>query len=440
MSHSSDTRRPSSVAGGEQAISYGPANGASSVLRALLGDDGERAFRDGHWPERAWTQHRPIDALPAVLRAEELASLDAIAARFRGPVAFGRGAQNTRTFQSDAHPLHVFELGFTVYLYDVAGCIPGLPGWLAALERELGIEPRSARVGAFASPQGDGLPNHFDADDVISIQLSGVKTFEIEPVETLRYPVGQQYGPGMVPDADLYAQASVGFPVPPRSGVETIRMEPGSVLFLPRGTWHTTRAETDSFSISIGMRPRPAVDLVLEQLRAVLLQDSRWRRPAYGLHGDAQARAGALAELDTLLGLLPAQLAELSAPTLFPLTADARLSTPSNVIDLTRVRRFQRIPTSTLKTETVSPTRVRLSTTAWDASWIERPTLRTEVPASLAPVLEWLTHHPAAFASDTLAGRFGQVRAVDIAQLLDLLERAGYLHELTFPVLSHRAA
>jgi hypothetical protein len=404
-----------------------PSDGASPTLAALFGTNAVRDFLGGRWPERHFCVHRKFSDLPAALRGEELGGLDGLARHYRGPAAFGRGAVDTRTFNSDAHPAHLFRLGYTVYLYDIAASVRGLPVWLAALERDLGVPVGSSKIGAFASPLGDGLPIHFDADDVISVQLSGSKTFEIAPVEGLRFPVGQQFGPGMLPDDELYPQATGGFPKPDGVPLERIRMEPGSVLYLPRGTWHTTRAESDSFSISIGFRPAAALDYLLPQLRALLLQDPRWRRPLYDIAGAPDDRGGALRRLDDLLRELPDAVARLTASDLAPPPANSRP-------DPGREQRFQRVPMASLSTE-VSGERLHVSVTAWDREWIERTTLQTEMPAHLLPALNWLCERDAAFATSELKRHLSGVPDIDVWQLLDLLARAGYLRRLWFPLL-----
>lgn len=90
----------------------------------------------------------------------------------------------------------------------------------------------------------------------------------------LTYPLGRQFGPVMLPDEELYPQAGAGFPAPAQAAFERVDMALGSVLFLPRGTWHRSEALEDSFSLSIGTRALAALDCVLAQLRSLLLQDS----------------------------------------------------------------------------------------------------------------------------------------------------------------------
>src|SRR3546814_1181467 len=64
-------------------------------------------------------------------------------------------------------------------------------------------------------------------------------------------------------------------------------MQPGSVLFLPRGTWHRTEALEPSLSLSIVVRPPVLADALLDWLQPWLLGDARWRLPLYGVAGAA---------------------------------------------------------------------------------------------------------------------------------------------------------
>lgn len=398
-----------------------------SALVPLLGQQGTTAFLESHWPDRHFAVHGPSGRLPELLKGPELRSLDALARIYRGPVTFGRGAVDSRTLSANVRAVQLYKLGFSVYLSDIAGIVPGGVAWVAALEQALGLVPGCTRIGAFASPSGDGLPCHFDAEDVISVQLSGTKTFEVARVADLSYPVGRQFGPGVLPGEDLYVQAAHGFPKPDGLNFERIRMEPGTVLFLPRGTWHRTQAESDSFSISVAMRPPAALDHLLHQLRYLLLQDPQWRRPLYGAAYADERITAVLARTGALLEGLPNVVQQLQAADLIPGGSGATgVATPT--------ARFQKVPMSTIGLERAGGI-LRLTVTAWDHDWITRTTLRTDVPGHLESLLEWLSAAEAAFSTPQLRQRFPELPADDLTQVLELLSKAGFLRPLLFPVL-----
>ena len=392
-------------------------------LVSLFGEAGAQTFLTSHWPKRFYAPG-PGAGLPAILRCPELHSLGALAQKYVGGIAFGRGSVDARTMTADAHPCSLFNLGFTVYLADIAGLLTGGAAWLATLERELGVTRGCSKIGAFASPRGDGLPCHFDADDVISIQLTGSKSFDIAKVDGLEFPVGRQFGPRMLPSDDLYPQVSEGFPDPKGVPFERIRMEPGSVLFIPRGTWHKTHAESDSFSVSIGMRPPSALDSVLYQLRFLLLQDPEWRRPLYGACYPDGRRDTELLRVESLMKTLPAAVAQLTASDLAPLRPGEGGR-----------GRYQHVPMSGMHVVPLSG-RLRLTVSAWDHDWIERTTLQTEVPQELGQALDWLAQQRAAFDVTEFRQRFQANSTENLDQLLDLLCKSNYLRRLWFPLLS----
>jgi hypothetical protein len=400
-----------------------------SILSSFFGEEGRGIFLATHWPERHFCTHGPVARLPALLRGPELKSLDALAQRYTGTVAFGRGSTETRTISADTHAGHLFKLGFTVYLSDIAALLSGGKAWLAALERELGVAAGCSKLGAFASPRGDGLPVHFDAEDVISVQLIGSKTFEVAKVDDLAFPVGRQFGPHMLPSEELYPQALRGFPRPEGLKFERLRMEPGSVLYMPRGTWHSSRAESDSLSVSVGLRPPAALDYLLHQLRFLLLQDPEWRRPLYGIAYPDARRSAALQRLEGVLKTLPGALAPLSAKDIAPPVA------PNAHLESDTQARFQKVPMSEILVDPANG-RLHLTVRAWDHDWIERTTLQTEVPISIGRALEWLKQKSSAFDTAEIRQCFPALPDADLRQLLELLSRSGYLRRLRFPLLT----
>lgn len=390
-----------------------------ATLAGLLGAAQAAEFLASHWPERHYAVHRPPGQLPAALRVPELASLDALAQRYRGEVTFGRGARDARTISADAYAPQLFRLGLTVYLPDIVNCLPGLQAWLHALESDLGLPAGSSKLGAFASPRNDGVSCHFDADDVISIQLQGSKVFHVAKVDGLLYPSGRQFGPDMLPGDELYPQAGDGFPHPHDADFERIVMQPGSVLFLPRGTWHRSEASEDSFSVSVGIRPPAAMDRLLQQLRDLLLQDPEWRRPLYEANREGAPRAALQRRVATLLRQLPAVLAQIDGEALLQGPQDAR---------------YQRVPMARLVHRPAGPRR-HLTVTTWDHNWSEQTTLETETPQHLAAALDWLADRRAAFSAAELESACRGVPHADQRQLLTLLTRAGYLRQLWYPKL-----
>ncbi len=378
---------------------------AQPELAALLGSpDVSRLL--ARWPQTTLAVHGDPDRLPAPLQQLRQWGPAGCFDQHRGPWAFGRGARTAHPAAGDGHPMACYRMGLTVHLFQTEAMLPSASPWLRALEAELGAAAGSARLALFASPTGDGLPWHFDGEDVISVQLIGRKRFRVAPVQGLPYPLGEQWGPSMVAPAPLYAQCEAGFPQPPRDDeAEQVTMDPGSALFLPRGHWHHTEADADSLSVSIVLRPPTAIDLLLLRLQQGLLAQPQWRRPLYG---SAAAQRG---RLDSLWAELPALLQALPPPSA---TAEAL--------------RWQAVPSARIELAAGDPW--QLSVHVVDGDGLPRINLQRSVGAALVPLIRWLAGRRAAFAQADFERLDIQVPPADAQRLLLGLQQAGALRRL----------
>jgi hypothetical protein len=382
-----------------------------SLLGQLFGAAGLGA-EGAAWPSTIRVDHGPLERLPSVLRQPLLHSVEALADRYRGPLSFGRGLRSPQTFDSQANAASLLQLGLTVFLQDLSRVLPGAPDFLRALERELGVPAGSARLSAFVSAGDDGVSCHYDAEEVISIQLLGRKTFHVAPMTEIELPYGAQFGPEMVAVENLYEQAREGFPDPSHVEFDRHEMQPGSVLFLPRGTWHRTEALEPSLSLSIVIRPPVLAEALLNWLQPWLLGDARWRLPLYGA-------AGATG-LPTLLDELAARFKDDAAQPIL-----AWHSTPA--VDSGELLR---VPGSRLRVTQAVPGRAQLQVTVLDQDWRPRVTFDSEIPAALVVAVEWLQSRTSAFELARLSQQLPQIALGDLRQLLELLVKANALRQL----------
>lgn len=400
------------------------------LLHDLVSPTPVREFLEQYWPERHLASHGRIERLPKLFRSGELESFRALTERYSGRVIFGKGTTGPRTINTvGLQPAHLYEMGLTVQLADIQRRVPGMDALLRQLERELGIPAGSASALAFASPQADGVSCHFDAEDVFSIQLQGSKRFHVAPVTDLRYPLGVQFGPRMPAFDDLYPQAGNGFPCPDDAAFETIEMKPGSVLFMPRGTWHRTDADSDSFSVSLSLSPPSAMDCAIRELRNLMLQDPQWRRPLYGAWSDGPARTTELGRARELLSQLPALAGNITENDLVARTVSERLQ------QIGRNTRFQRNPDTRIEMEPgVESLMLRIA--VWDFADGEKITMQGETQKNYRPPLQWLADSRTAFSAGELADRFPALSFNDHRAILESLTRASFLKLLWFRPLS----
>jgi len=424
------TREPAAVPGSAT---------AASVLAALVWPHSVQEFLTQHWPGKVFASHGDPARLPAFLRAEELGSVEALSRVYRGTVRFTTGRKYQMMVSIDqVNAMSLYRMGLTVQFEDISACIASAHADLRRLESELGINAGSAQASVFASPVSEGLGAHFDAYDLFSIQLQGLKRFHVAPVKELRNPVGNQFVPGTEAFDDLYPQAANGFPDASGADFECIEMKPGSTLFLPRGTWHHTESEADSLSVSISLFVAPAADLVLKQLRLLMLQDPQWRRPLYGAWGAEAGRKAATSQVAELLAGLP-ELARRLEPgelvaNLLPAEQRLRAIGPDD--------RFQRTPHTRLEVEgsgspVIEPEQ-RISVKVWDANYGELTVARMNVAHAALPVFRWIADRAKPFSAAELASRFPDLPFPEHRQILRVAAGAGLVKLLWFSTLASR--
>jgi ribosomal protein L16 Arg81 hydroxylase len=403
------------------------------ALNALLSPRSLAEFADC-WPDKIFAAHGEPARLPEFLRARELSSIGALSSVYRGRLAFCSGARTSYMVPGDpTHAQKLFQMGLTLFFHDLGPYVPGAEAFLRQLETELGLAVGSTRMTAWASPREDGAACHYDANDIISIQLFGDKRFELAPVREIAAPYGRQYSPGTMPFEDLYTQTANGFPDWRDAEFQSIDMRPGSVLFFPRGTWHRTFASADSLAVAIVVEPPPAIDCFLHELRLVLLQDPRWRRPLYGAWGNGEQRRQALAQAEQLLRDVPRAAAAIAPQDMILPTINQE-----HRLELIEPRtRFQRVPnTSAVAEQNRSPEedglewlRIRFK----DEHDVQQPLASVEVPRQYNEVLVWLMQQHAPFSAQTLAEQFPSIPFDELKHLLQTCTRGGLLKLLAFP-------
>lgn len=347
---------------------------------------------------------------------------------YRGRVTFGNARTGSRTVAVEhigAEMLH--RMGLSLYLPELEQAIPELRELLSAMEAAVGAPPGTARIGAFIAPAENGVTPHFDAEEVFSIQLIGEKRFFIGKATEIEQPVGAQFNPGDVTFDDLYPQAANGFPDFDAAELTTVDLKPGSVIFMPRGTWHRTETSGDSLSVSIILRPPPAMDSVLELIRLRMLKDPAWRRPLHGAWGRPEQQADAAQQLRQLVDGFDRLVDDVDLADLLPLP----LKEPERLSLLNPNSRFQPRPEATLAIKQTGG-KSRATVKARDQQGRELEMSQMEVPTQVVPIFQWLRKADTAFSAKQLGEQFSNLPMDQHLKILSALVRGGYLKQLWF--------
>ena len=170
--------------------------------------------------------------------------------------------------------LNLFQQGATLVLSQLNQKWQPLQRLKDGLQRSL-----SANVVTnvfLTNSDSQGFSVHYDSHDVFVIQLEGQKTWSLYdsplPLPTKAQPFGR-----------------TGVTAGPLS--QTVVMEPGDVLYVPRGVFHEARTSDDlSLHLTLGVHPYLWIDYVNDIIQATGSSNVDWRRSVpTGAGADARA-------------------------------------------------------------------------------------------------------------------------------------------------------
>lgn len=290
--------------------------------------------------------------------------------------------------------------------------------WLDALARDLHEKRDNIRLSIFASPKGVRTECHFDANENFTIQLRGRKRWRLAPNTEVVNPVGRFTVTGRKsPEMCLYAEQDLRAH-PPLS--EVADLEPGSMLYVPRGYWHEVEALEDAVSLNFCLKPETWLEYLLPLIERRLLAEAHWRDAADGVRGSARDRQDARRRIGALLAALPAALSELTDEELVPGEGNGK---PQNDYALDRGRGLRRNRTALM---------------SWGGEYGldgDRIYLRIEtangggvltLAPELLPLCAWIAEQRE-LTADAVLERFHDLPRDDVIQLLCRLIASGFL-------------
>lgn len=277
-----------------------------AALHTLLGMPAA-GFLAAHWPAQplfttgdparlgALTSDPAVRDIPAFLRAH-------------------RGLCQVHVRRADGHVHHEsvdaetavarYAAGAVMDLRDVQRWFAPARALLDALAGELGAT--AGYCHAFVSPAGTGVDKHFDNREVFAVHLLGAKRWRLAANPAWPLPLMPHAAGGPIHPLNRGAPpAELADPEMPATAATHV-LDPGAVVFVPRGHWHDTLALADSLSLSFGFRLPSRVERFTEALTAALADDPAWRATACDLTAtDRPASAAAfVAELHRVLAAL----------------------------------------------------------------------------------------------------------------------------------------
>jgi ribosomal protein L16 Arg81 hydroxylase len=162
----------------------------------------------------------------------------------------------------------LWNAGATIILQSLQTNFPKLIPYMRELETDF---HHPVQANLYLSPSNSqAFTAHYDTHDVFAVQVAGVKTWRVWQIPSEQMPLKDEHSPREIePDGPLLLNEM---------------LEPGDVLYLPRGYYHDARSEAvASMHLTIGVLSYRRIDAVrfifddiLQSLRTS--DDKAWRK------------------------------------------------------------------------------------------------------------------------------------------------------------------
>jgi ribosomal protein L16 Arg81 hydroxylase len=151
--------------------------------------------------------------------------------------------------------------GATLIINQVHKFIPEIASFTSEIKYDVGY---GVQVNAYCSwPEQQGFSSHYDTHEVFILQVDGKKQWYVFP-DTIKYPLPEQ--------------KFASFPPPEGQAYLSCILNPGDVLYIPRGHWHYAVAlDEPSLHLTLGVHCKTGIDF-LEWLVTQLREKEAWRK------------------------------------------------------------------------------------------------------------------------------------------------------------------
>ena len=310
-------------------------------------------------------------------------------------------ADSARTF---------YEAGTTLFYQDVAEFAP-----LAKEAADaFGVSAKSAKCQLFCNRPGAVTSVHFDPIDVITVQLTGRKTWWVAPNHFAPAPLeGWAPNDPVPPIVRIYSEGEPPTEIPDDAVEYTL--EPGAVLHIPRGYWHQTSSDQDSISLHILLIPPLRLDFLLASLRNELLREDYWRESVY--------------EFDSTHWLVSARDAFDDAVARINIQDLARSPIPQ--LPVTPETTFVRAGQCSLNVDGADADSVGISLTVH--GFRDTSTTTVRIDHGYLPACRWVNRLPTGTPLDVadVLTAAPELSKADVQELLGLFERAHLIRRAT---------
>ena len=210
---------------------------------------------------RAYESLVTLDDIDRVITTFHLSHPDVMMANATRPVGVedytldGGAIDIVRLYQQ-------FASGSTIIMNQLHRFVPPLGDLIRRVEHEISSR---MQTNIYLTPrEAQGLRVHYDSHDVFVLQVHGTKHWKLFSTQVPLPFRGQQFG---------------DFPAEPGEVAQEFELEPGDMLYMPRGLMHAASTTSDtSMHITMGVLHTTWVEVMIEALARFATHDPELRR------------------------------------------------------------------------------------------------------------------------------------------------------------------
>lgn len=163
----------------------------------------------------------------------------------------------------------LLNAGATICITNIHMADPFLAQWAQAIRTQLNFTG-TVGVNCYVSADGSGLPMHYDKRVATTLQIAGKKRWKFSRQSAKVWPTTNE----------VYEEGQTGKEVgklPADMEFCEVELNPGDLLCLPAGAWHSARGIGFSLALNLYFAPRNLLDQFIPLLQDFANANENWR-------------------------------------------------------------------------------------------------------------------------------------------------------------------
>ena len=162
--------------------------------------------------------------------------------------------------------------GATICITNIHMADRDLARWAHAIRGQLNFTG-TVGVNCYVSPDGAGLPMHYDKRVATTLQLAGKKRWIFSTTPSKGWPGTN----GLYKDGRIEPPEAADGKRPDELALREVELSPGDLLCLPAGTWHAARGVGFSLALNLYFAPRNFFDQLAPLFVEYAASKENWR-------------------------------------------------------------------------------------------------------------------------------------------------------------------